>query len=107
MSKKTKDIEHKLNLRNITMDDYDDIKEIMDVVYADAGGAWTKKELKSMLHYFPEGQICVEDNGKLVAAAFSLVVNYAEYGDNHNYKEITGNGTLKNHDSDGDTLYGI
>ncbi|MFL5729787.1 MAG: GNAT family N-acetyltransferase [Cytophagaceae bacterium] len=107
MTKKIKDIEHKLNLRNITMDDYGDIKEIMDMVYSNAGGAWTKKELKSMLHYFPEGQICVEDNGKLVAAAFSLIINYAEYGDNHTYKEITGNGTLKNHDADGDTLYGI
>jgi predicted amidohydrolase/GNAT superfamily N-acetyltransferase len=107
MSKKIKDIEHKLNLRNITMDDYDDIKEIMDMVYSNAGGAWTKKELKSMLHYFPEGQICVEDNGKLVAAAFSLIIHYAEYGDNHTYKEITGGGTLKNHDVDGDTLYGI
>ena len=107
MSKKIKEIEHKLHLRNITMDDYDDIKEIMDMVYSNAGGAWTKKELKSMLHYFPEGQICVEDNGKLVAAAFSLIIHYAEYGDNHTYKEITGNGTLKNHDSDGDTLYGI
>jgi predicted amidohydrolase/ribosomal protein S18 acetylase RimI-like enzyme len=107
MSKKAKDKEHKLNLRNITMDDYDDIKEIMDMVYSNAGGAWTKKELKSMLHYFPEGQICVEDNGKLVAAAFSLIIHYAEYGDNHTYKEITGNGTLKNHDADGDTLYGI
>jgi predicted amidohydrolase/GNAT superfamily N-acetyltransferase len=107
MSKKIKDKEHKLNLRNITMDDYDDIKEIMDIVYSNAGGAWTKKELKSMLHYFPEGQICVEDNGRLVGAAFSLVINYAEYGDNHTYKEITSNGTLKNHDSDGDTLYGI
>jgi predicted amidohydrolase/GNAT superfamily N-acetyltransferase len=107
MSKKIKDKEHKLNLRNITMDDYDDIKEIMDMVYSNAGGAWTKKELKSMLHYFPEGQICVEDNGRLVAAAFSLIVYYAEYGDNHTYKEITDNGTLKNHDSDGDTLYGI
>jgi predicted amidohydrolase/GNAT superfamily N-acetyltransferase len=89
------------------MDDYDDIKEIMDIVYTHAGGAWTKKELKSMLHYFPEGQICVEDNGKLVAAAFSLIVNYAEYGDNHTYKEITSNGTLKSHDPEGDTLYGI
>jgi predicted amidohydrolase/ribosomal protein S18 acetylase RimI-like enzyme len=107
MGKKAKDVEHKLNLRNITMNDYDQIKEIMDLVYSNAGGAWTKKELKSQLSYFPEGQICIEDNGKLVAAAFSLIVDYSEYGDNHTYKEITGNGLLKNHDSEGDTLYGI
>ncbi|WMJ73742.1 bifunctional GNAT family N-acetyltransferase/carbon-nitrogen hydrolase family protein [Cytophagaceae bacterium ABcell3] len=104
---KQKESEHKLHLRNITIDDYDQIREIMEVVYSNAGGAWTKRELKSQLKYFPEGQICIEDNGKLVAAAFSLIVNYADYGDKHTYKEITANGTLKNHDPEGDTLYGI
>lgn len=107
MSKKVKEAEHKLNLRNVTMADYDQILEIMDMVYSNAGGAYTKKELKSMLKYFPEGQICVEDNGTLVAAAFSVIVTYADYGDNHTYKQITGGGTLKTHDPEGDTLYGI
>ncbi len=99
--------EHRLNLRNIHPEDFDDIREIMDVVYSNAGGAFTKRELRSMIKYFPEGQICIEDNGKLVAAAFSLIVKYADYGDNHTYKQITGDGTLKTHDGDGDTLYGI
>jgi predicted amidohydrolase/GNAT superfamily N-acetyltransferase len=104
---KSKETEHKLHLRNITMDDYDQIQEIMEMVYSNAGGAWTKRELKSQLKYFPEGQICIEDNGTLVAAAFSLIVDYADYGDKHTYKEITSNGSLKNHNADGDTLYGI
>ncbi|MFN6945795.1 MAG: GNAT family N-acetyltransferase [Cytophagaceae bacterium] len=104
---KPKESEHRLHLRNITMEDYDQIKEIMELVYSNAGGAWTKRELKSQLKHFPEGQICIEDNGKLVAAAFSLIVDYKEYGDRHTYKEITGNGTLKNHNPEGDTLYGI
>jgi predicted amidohydrolase/ribosomal protein S18 acetylase RimI-like enzyme len=105
--KKIREPEHKLNLRNISLSDYEDIKEIMDLVYSNAGGSWTKRELKSQLKYFPEGQICIEDNGKLVAAAFSLIVNYSDYGDNHTYKQITDDGLLKNHDTEGDTLYGI
>ena len=99
--------EHKLNLRNIHPEDFDDIREIMDVVYSNAGGAFTKRELRSMIKHFPEGQICIEDNGKLVAAAFSLILKYSDYGDNHTYKQITGDGTLNTHDGDGDTLYGI
>ncbi len=99
--------EHKLRLRNIELSDYDDICEIMDSVYADIGGSWTKKEMKSQLNFFAKGQICIEDNGKVIAAAFSLIVNYANYGDKHTYKEITGNGLLSNHDPKGDTLYGI
>lgn len=98
---------HKLNLRNLKISDYADIKRIMNEVYSNAGGAWTKEEFKSQLKNFPEGQICIEDNGKLVAAAFTVVINYSKYGDNHTYKEITGNGMLTNHDPDGETLYGI
>jgi ribosomal protein S18 acetylase RimI-like enzyme len=98
---------HKLNLRNLLLSDYADIKRIMNEVYSNAGGAWTKEEFKSQLKNFPEGQICIEDNGKLVAAAFTVIINYAKYGDNHTYKEITGDGMLTNHDPDGETLYGI
>lgn len=107
MSKTKESTLHKLNLRNLKLGDYADVKRIMNDVYTLAGGAWTKEEFKSQLKNFPEGQICIEDNGKLVAAAFAVVVNYSKYGDNHNYKEITGNGLLTNHDPEGETLYGI
>ncbi len=99
--------EHKLKIRNVKQTDYDDIYEIMEFVYSDIGGPWTKKEFRSHLKYFNEGQICIEDNGKVVAAAFSLIVNYAKYGDKHTYQQITGDGMLTNHDPEGDTLYGI
>ncbi len=107
MSKAKENTHHKLNLRNLKLSDYADVKRIMNEVYSNAGGAWTKEEFKSQLKNFPEGQIGIEDNGKLVAGAFALVVNYSKYGDNHTYKEITGNGMLDNHDPEGDTLYGI
>lgn len=98
---------HKLKIRNIKISDYDDIREIMVMVYDQLLEPWTKKELRSHLKYFPEGQICIEDNGKVVGAAFSLIVDYNKWGDKHNYKDITGNGSLSTHDPDGDTLYGI
>ncbi len=105
MSKK-KETEHKLNLRNLRLSDYSDIKEIMESVYSNAGGSWTKKEFATQLSKFPEGQICIEDNGKVIAAALSLIVKYSKFGDSHTYQEITGNGTFKTNDPDGDTLYG-
>jgi predicted amidohydrolase/GNAT superfamily N-acetyltransferase len=43
----------------------------------------------------------------VVAAAFSLIVDYVRYGDHHTYEEITGNGYITTHDPSGDTLYGI
>ena len=60
---------HKIKLRNTQLNDYESIKEIMNLVYSNAGGTWTKEEFTSQLLKFPEGQFCIEDNGKLVAGS--------------------------------------
>jgi len=96
-----------LKLRNLRIGDYDDIKAIMDNVYSTLGGAWPKKKYNTMLKVFNAGQICIEDSGKVVAAAFSVVVDYDQFGDEHTYDEITGNAYLTTHDPNGDVLYGI
>ncbi|MCA9773323.1 MAG: bifunctional GNAT family N-acetyltransferase/carbon-nitrogen hydrolase family protein [Myxococcales bacterium] len=98
---------HKLELRSTRIEDYDDIKEIMDRVYPTMGGAWKREQIASQISRFPEGQLCIEDNGKVIAAAISLIVDYARWGDNHTYKDITGDGYITTHDPSGDTLYGV
>ncbi len=98
---------HKLELRHLRLSDYDDVKEIMDRVYPVIGGAWTRDQFASQLARFPQGQICVEDRGKVAAAAISLVIDYAKFGDTHTYADVVGDGHLKNHDPSGDYLYGI
>lgn len=100
-------LSHKLTLRNTQLTDYNDIKKIMDRVYANLGGSWTEKQFASQIARFPEGQLCIEDNGKVIAAAISLIVDYKRWGDKHTYKDITGDGYLTPHDPNGDTLYGV
>jgi GNAT superfamily N-acetyltransferase len=46
-------------------------------------------------------------DGKVVASALSIIVNYRKYGDNHTFQEITGDYTFSTHDANGDVLYGI
>jgi predicted amidohydrolase/GNAT superfamily N-acetyltransferase len=99
--------EHKLVLRNLTPADYPDIKALMDRVYADWDGAWPQNIFRAQLKAFPEGQIGIEDHGTIVAAAFSLVVDYDAFGDGHTYNEITGSARLTTHDPSGDVLYGV
>ncbi|TNF40525.1 MAG: GNAT family N-acetyltransferase, partial [Cytophagales bacterium] len=106
MSKQREELEHRLKLRNIKLSDYEDIREIMVSIYRNQGGAWTKQELKNQIKAFPEGQICIEDNGKVIAAALSIIVDYGKFGDNHTYDQITGFGKFDTHDDEGDTLYG-
>ena len=99
-------LEHQLKLRGLELDDYADIKNIMDRVYPGMGGGWPERKFRAMLKVFKEGQICIADNGKVVAAAFAVVVDYDKFGDNHTYDEITGDAYLTTHDPNGDVLYG-
>jgi predicted amidohydrolase/GNAT superfamily N-acetyltransferase len=100
-------LDHRLQLRNLRPDDYPDIKRIMDRVYPGMGGGWPQKKFLAMLKTFREGQICIDDNGRVAAAAFAVIVDYEKFGDNHTYDEITGNAYLTTHDPNGDVLYGV
>lgn len=99
--------EHIFELRYLTLEDYQDVKELMDIVYAQVGGAWPLKNYQAQLNTFPEGQICIEDKGKVIGAAFSVIVDYDKFGDKHTYDEITGDAYLTTHDPHGDVLYGV
>jgi GNAT superfamily N-acetyltransferase len=70
------------------------------------GMAWPSSFLYTHIRVFPEGQFCVEINGKIVGSSSSLIVllkpEYAE----HTWQEITGHGLFKNHAPLGDSLYG-
>ncbi len=99
---------HKLELRYLRSEDYEDVKLIMNQVFAKAfDGAWTKQEYERQIAVFPEGQIAIEDNGAVIAAAISMIVLYSDHGDRHTYDSITGGGGLPNHNDEGDTLYGV
>lgn len=97
----------KLILRNTRLSDYEDIKEIMDLVYPLMGGAWPATHFESQINRFPDGQISIEVDGKVVAGAISVIINYDKYGDKHTYDQITDKGRITNHDPSGDTLYGV
>jgi predicted amidohydrolase/GNAT superfamily N-acetyltransferase len=100
-------IHHKLEIRNLRLDDYEDINNIMQHAYAGMGGAWTLDQYTKLLFLFPEGQICIDDKGKVVAAALSLIIDYAGLERNHSYEDIVSQGNFDKHDPDGDYLYGI
>ncbi len=99
--------EHKLVLRSLTIDDYADIKEIMDQVYSEMGGAWKPEEYRALIDHFPEGQICIEDKGRVVAASHAILVNGEEFENRHSYEDVIDGGKMTAHDPDGNSLYGI
>ncbi|MEO6772677.1 MAG: GNAT family N-acetyltransferase [Kofleriaceae bacterium] len=68
---------------------------------------WSKEQLESQIATFPEGQLGIEVDGKLVATSSSLVVDEQDFGGVHTFKDVSDGGLIRNHDPQGDTLYGI
>jgi predicted amidohydrolase len=68
---------------------------------------WTREQLESQLAIFPEGQLGVEMDGVLVATSSSLIVDEEDFGAYHTFDQVSDKGFIRNHDPDGDTLYGI
>ncbi|MEN8719825.1 MAG: bifunctional GNAT family N-acetyltransferase/carbon-nitrogen hydrolase family protein [Oceanococcaceae bacterium] len=99
--------QHHIALRHLTVDDYSGVRDLMNRVYTTLGGAWPQRKFRAQISTFPEGQICIEDKGKVVACAFAVIVDYDKFGDKHTYDEITGDAYLSTHDPNGDVLYGV
>ncbi len=98
--------EHHLQLRQLTIEDFDDIYEITKQIYPTLG-PYDREDMEFLMNVFPDGQIGIEDQGKIVAAAFAVIVDYKKLGDKHTYEQVTANYTFKTHAPHGDTLYGI
>jgi len=97
-----------IQTRTLQKEDYSDLKDAMIEVYSGIGGDyWEKNLIDKLLKLFPEGQFCVEVDGKVVACALAIRVKYGDFGDNHTYQEITGNYTFDTHSPKGNWLYGI
>ncbi|MFS1701259.1 bifunctional GNAT family N-acetyltransferase/carbon-nitrogen hydrolase family protein [Aestuariibacter sp. GS-14] len=85
-----------------------ELREACKEVYVNSTlAAWNDKILTTLLTKFPEGQICVCVDGKVVGCALSLIIDYQKFGDDHSYDDITADYRFTTHDPKGDVLYGI
>jgi len=97
-----------IELRHLEIEDYVDLRSSMDKAYEETGlGSWTEQDIRRLLRIFPDGQLCITLNDKVVASALSLIIQYDRFGDNHTYDQIHGNESFDTHDPEGDVLYGI
>jgi len=100
------DFEKSIVVRPLREADYERVTELQLACFPRMK-QWTREQFRSQLERFPEGQICVEYGGRIVASSSSLIVDYDLYSDWHDWKLISDNGFIGNHDPDGDILYGI
>lgn len=97
-----------IELKFLSIDDYEEITEAMLLSYETMPEAyWKKSQVKSLIDKFQDGQVVIKVDGEIAGCAFSIIVNYDEFSNHHTYKEITGNYTFDTHTDNGDILYGI
>ncbi len=96
-----------LKLRHLDINDYPQLASLMDTVYPDIGGAWPKSSIRKLLQDFPDGQIAIEDNDRLIAAALTIRCDYDRFSRQHTYDDLIGRREQIMHDDDGDALYGM
>ncbi|HRQ50558.1 MAG TPA: carbon-nitrogen hydrolase, partial [Agriterribacter sp.] len=97
-----------IEIAGLHLEDYQQLLEAMKASYTGwQGGYWSPGAIERLIEKFPEGQIVIKADGVVVGCALSIIVDYKRFGDNHTYKQITGNYTFNTHDPQGDILYGI
>jgi len=99
---------NKVELRNLRIEDYKELKISMVQAYSEMENSyWSEKDIEKLLKIFPEGQLVILVDGKVVGSALSLIVSEDKVAARHDYQTITGNYSFSTHDAKGDLLYGI
>lgn len=98
--------ERSLEVRPLRPGDYEEVRALQLLCFPRMA-PWDREHFEAQVARFPEGQLCVELDGAILASSASLVVDYAEYSHWHSWSEISDQGRIRNHDPEGDTLYGI
>lgn len=98
--------QHDVIIRSIKPDDLEEIAALSLKCFGPAMSL-KHEHFKSQLELFPEGQVCVEYEGKIVGCAISLIIDIEDYGYEHTYDEICDEGFIRNHKPNGKSLYGI
>lgn len=97
-----------IELTFLSIDEYQELKDVMIESYSSMPNSyWKEHHINTLLDIFPEGQVVIKVNNQIAGCALSIIVDYSKYGDQHNYREISGNYTFNTHTSQGDVLYGI
>ncbi|WP_146524895.1 bifunctional GNAT family N-acetyltransferase/carbon-nitrogen hydrolase family protein [Novipirellula artificiosorum] len=98
--------EWNLIVRPTRIEDYPALVRIQNKCFPEME-TWTRQQIESQLSRFPEGQFVVECDGEVVASSSSLLVNFDDNLEWHNWMKMADGGFIRSHAPDGDTMYGI
>lgn len=100
------DFETRVIVRQLELADFDAVVALQLACFPKMQ-PWEPTQFASQIERFPQGQVGIEIDEQLVATASCLIVDESDYSAWNDWSRISANGTIENHDPDGDTLYGI
>ncbi len=106
MSVDLRDYESSVRIRPLRLADFAEIAALQLRCFPTMA-PWTLDQFTSQLKNFAEGQVCIEVDGKIAATSAALIVEYSDYAEWHDWHGVADEGFIRNHDPEGDTLYGI
>ncbi|MBS4193008.1 GNAT family N-acetyltransferase [Bacillus sp. FJAT-49705] len=95
-------------IRNYLQSDFDELIQIQTECFPPPFPAelwWNKNQLKNYVTLFPEGALCVEVEGQLAGSITGVCVDFDPALPSHKWEEMTDSGYIRNHNSQGNTLY--
>ncbi|MFD2117787.1 GNAT family N-acetyltransferase [Paenibacillus yanchengensis] len=101
-------IPQKMLIRNYTIADFEQLIEVQKLAFPPPFAAdlwWTKEQIIEHVKRFSTGAICAEVNGEIIGSMTGLIIDSKQYGEQHQWSQVTDNGYIRNHNPFGDTLY--
>lgn len=98
--------ESDVRVRPLQITDYEALVELQEKCFPGMQ-PWGRDQIVSQIKHFPEGQIVVEIDGQIAASSSSLILTYEPGLAWHNWSAVADGGYIRNHEPEGDTLYGI
>ena len=99
-------VQKQIKVRPITLDDFTDLVRLQKRCFPGMT-PWKRAQIESQVSRFPEGQICIEFDGHMVASSSSLIIDFDPSTERLSWDQICDHGYIGNHNPEGDTLYGI
>jgi ribosomal protein S18 acetylase RimI-like enzyme len=95
-------------IRNYQKEDFDELIVIQSECFPPPFPEelwWNKDQLDNHVTFFPDGALCAEVNGELAGSITGLCVDVNLENPAHTWEEMTDGGYIRNHNSQGNTLY--
>lgn len=98
----------KVKIRNYTKSDFPELIAIQKESFPPPFPSelwWNDEQLANHVDLYPQGALCIEVEGEMAGSMTALLTDFDPAHPEHTWQEVTDDGYIRNHKSDGATLY--